>query len=214
MSDDGLTPAKRRLLEILKRAGSATAANMAAMLDLTGTAVRQHLSSLEAQGLVTQEKQAAAGRGRPSSEWRLSEGAEGLFPDRHGELTVGLIGALREAFGEEGVERVIDTRARQQMSDYRERMPGARASLKSRVEALASLRSDEGYMAEVRTERPGSYLLVEHHCPICEAARSCTGLCRAELEVFQHALGEEAEISRTAHLMSGDTRCVYQIRKR
>ncbi len=57
----------------------------------------------------------------------------------------------------------------------------------------------------------GGYLLVEHHCPICEAATACSGLCAAELDVFQAALGEGARVERVQHLLSGDERCVYRV---
>ena len=58
----------------------------------------------------------------------------------------------------------------------------------------------------------GSLLLLEHHCPVCEAASVCQGLCRSELELFQAALGDDVEVERVQHLLSGDQRCAYRIR--
>ena len=49
------------------------------------------------------------------------------------------------------------------------------------VEALAAMRTDEGYMAEVQAQADGSFLLLEKHCPICAAAVACTGLCGKKL---------------------------------
>ncbi|HEV2310721.1 MAG TPA: hypothetical protein VGU73_09365, partial [Acidimicrobiia bacterium] len=56
-------------------------------------------------------------------------------------------------------------------------------------------------------------LLVEHHCPVCTAAAACTGLCRGELDLFRTVLGDDVEVERTQHLLSGDARCVYRIRQ-
>ena len=84
-------------------------------------------------------------------------------------------------------------------------------SLKKRVETLAALRTAEGYMADVVQEKPGAYLLTEHHCPICEAATSCQGFCNAELDVFRKVLGRGVRIERVKHLLSGGDRCVYRI---
>ena len=126
-------------------------------------------------------------------------------------MTVGLIEAMREALGAEGLQRVIDVRAREQIAAYREAMPAADASLKKRIEALARRRTAEGYMAEVIAEEHGSYLLIEHNCPICDAAKCCVGLCGAELQVFQAALGSDVTVERTEHLLSGGRRCVYRI---
>ena len=213
MKNEPLSPAKRRLLDVMKRATPLTARELAERLGLTDVAVRQHLDSLAAADLVRAETQAAKGRGRPSSVWRLTPLSEKLFPDRHGELTVGLITAIKHALGEDGLEKVVEARAADQIDEYRALIPGASASLKARVQALAEQRTAEGYMAEVREERRGEYLLVEHHCPICDAAKTCTGLCSAELHVFQESLGERTEVERVAHLLSGDQRCVYRIRK-
>ncbi len=203
--------AKRRLVEFLKTHGPSTASQLASALEITNVAARQHLASLESSGLVVQRRSDAVGRGRPALLWSLTDAAAQLFPDHHGALTVELIDAVRKTLGDKGLDRVIDTRASEQLRRYRSRMPGAKSSLKSRVEALAALRTREGYMAEVERERAGTYLLVENHCPVCEAAESCTGLCRSELEVFQRLLGPQVVVERTEHLLSGHRRCAYRI---
>lgn len=214
MLDKPVSGAQRRILDEIKRRGPVTAVSLAEGLGLTDVAVRQHLQSLEGSGLVRSEPRPAEGRGRPSRAWTVTDAAAPLFPDRHGELTVGLMEALRETFGDEGLHKVVARRSRAQVADYRSRMPSPRSSLKARVEALADLRSAEGYVAEVRQERPGCYLLVEHHCPICEAASSCLQLCTSELEVFRETLGPGIDIERTTHILSGGERCIYRIQKR
>ena len=143
--------------------------------------------------------------------WSLTAAGNQLFPDHHGALTVELIAAMRSALGESGLDRVIDGRAAEQAARYRSLMPGVRASLISRVQALADQRTHEGYMAEVEREGQGAWLLIENHCPICEAATCCTGLCRSEWDVFQAVLGDDVRVERTEHLLSGDRRCVYRI---
>ena len=75
-------------------------------------AVRQHLLALEADGLVESAARPPQGRGRPSVAWRIAEAAAAVFPDAHAELTVGLIGAIREAVGEPGLRRIVEVRAR------------------------------------------------------------------------------------------------------
>lgn len=213
MQTEGISGAKRRLLERLKRSGPVTAGELAAGLGLTDVAVRQHLLALEEGGFVQQQAQPPAGRGRPAVRWSLSGLAQEVFPDRHADLTLDLLESVREAFGEKGLERLIATRAKRQAEAYRGLLPAGQTPLKKRLEALAGQRSAEGYMAEVTQEARGSFLLIEHHCPICEAARSCTGLCAAELEVFRESLGEGVTVERTQHLISGDERCVYRVRK-
>jgi predicted ArsR family transcriptional regulator len=207
-----VTDAKRRVLDRLKRVDGATAGELATELELTEAGVRQHLDGLEANGLVARRERPASGRGRPPVEWALTAVASELFPDRHGDLTVELIEAVRNALGAEGLEKVVDARAEQQLTSYRGDLPGPdEATLGRRVGALARRRSAEGYMAEARRD---GWMLVEHHCPVCEAAQACTGLCRTELDLFRATLGPDVEVERTQHLLSGDGRCAYRVTER
>jgi predicted ArsR family transcriptional regulator len=208
-----LTDAKRRIIDRLKRVDEATAPELAEEFGLTDTAVRQHLEALAENGLVERAPTAApVGRGRPPVRWRLTDLSGELFPDRHADLTVELIGSIREALGDDGLDRVLDARAANQLAAYRRALPDPDVTpVPVRVRRLADVRSAEGYLAEVRPEDDGSIVLVEHHCPVCEAASTCQGLCRTELQLFQAALGDDVKVERVQHLLSGDQRCAYRI---
>ncbi|MBV9540970.1 MAG: hypothetical protein JO167_06855 [Alphaproteobacteria bacterium] len=67
-------------------------------------------------------------------------------------------------------------------------------------------------MAEVRREpETGEWLFVENHCPICAAARLCTGLCREELALFHRVLGKDIKVERLSHILAGAGRCAYRV---
>ena len=204
-----LSDAKRRIIEALKRADSSTAHGLATSFNTTTTAVRQHLDSLEHNGLVERFEGPISGRGRPAIRWRTTALSRELFPDRHGDLTVELIASIRASLGEDALDQVIRQRSADQVVSYRAALPDAAVPV--RVRALADRRSAEGYLAEVVTD-DDDLILIEHHCPICTAATVCQGLCRAELDVFRAALGDGVEVTREQHLLSGDTRCAYRIR--
>lgn len=206
MSD--LSDAKRRIVEMLKRAESSTAQELAQQFNTSTTAVRQHLDALEHVGLVERFEGPIAGRGRPAIRWRTTPLSHELFPDRHSELTVELLASIRSSLGEDALQQVIDQRASEQLQSYRKVLEGKPVGV--RVRALAERRTQEGYLAEALVDGD-EWLLVEHHCPICVAATSCQGLCSSELEVFQQALGADVTVRREQHLLSGDTRCAYRI---
>jgi predicted ArsR family transcriptional regulator len=208
-----LTEAKRRIVDRLKRVDDATARELASGLGLTGAAIRQHLDALAENGLVVARPRPVQGRGRPASAWALTDLARELFPDRHADLTVELIGSLRRALGSEGLDAVIAERSRAQSAAYRDALPPVTAPLRARAEALALVRTGEGYLAEVIDAPDGDgLLLIEHHCPICDAAKACTNLCSAELDLFREVLGPDIEVIRTQHLIAGDQRCAYRLR--
>ncbi|MCU1398359.1 MAG: putative transcriptional regulator [Acidimicrobiales bacterium] len=203
-----LSDAKRRIIEMLKRADSATAQELAEQFNTTTTAVRQHLDALEHSGLVERFEGPIVGRGRPAIRWRTTSLSQELFPDRHGELTVELLGSIRATLGDDALQQVIDRRAADQLAGYSAALVGQPVSV--RVRMLADRRSEEGYLAEVVVDEE-DLVLIEHHCPICVAATACQGLCRSELEVFRAVLGPEVVVTREQHVLSGDTRCSYRI---
>ncbi len=203
------TRSREAILDMLKRRGPLTATEIAETLALTAMAVRQHLYALQEEALVAYSEQPRP-IGRPAKLWRLTEASDRFFPDAHAELTVDLIKGVKEAFGPEGMDRLLAIRTRDQIAAYRRRI-GGRRSLAKRLEALAEIRSEEGYMAEVRRAEDGTFLLIENHCPVCHAAAACTGLCAAELSVFQAVLGVEVEVSRGDHILAGARRCAYRV---
>jgi predicted ArsR family transcriptional regulator len=208
-----LSDAKRRITERLKRVPSATVPELAREFGLTDTAVRQHLESLESNGLVERAPPPPpTSRGRPAVRWRLTQVANELFPDRHADLTVELIGSIRSALGEEALEQVLAARGRAQLAAYQSAMPDPTVStVPVRVRRLAEIRTAEGYLAEARDDVDGSVVLIEHHCPVCEAAAACQGLCRTEIELFRATLGDDVTVERVQHLLAGDQRCAYRI---
>lgn len=198
-----------RILFRLKTRGPESIADLSAAFGVTSEAVRQLLVKLEADGLVSFEDQ-RAGRGRPKRLWRLTETGHARFPDRHSDLSLALLDAVRAEFGEEGLDRLIARREGEQRQAYRLASEGA-DSLEQKVARLADLRDREGYMAEWRREEDGALLLIENHCPICAAAAACRNLCRSELSVFREALGSDAVVERVDHILAGGRRCAYRV---
>lgn len=201
--------ARDRILHLLKTKGPRTASALASRIGVTPMAVRQHLATLEEAGDVAFSEE-PSGVGRPARVWRLTGAAQDRFPDSHGELAVGMIDAMRAAFGDDGLARLVAERTKAQAAAYRKQMPTG--PLAKRVAALARIRTEEGYMAEHKKERDGALLLIENHCPICAAARTCQGLCAGELDLFRRVLGRGIQVERTEHILEGARRCVYRIR--
>jgi predicted ArsR family transcriptional regulator len=204
---------KRRVITYLKRSGATSTQAVAQTLEVTDVAARQHLTDLEQQGLVSRSTAPPEGRGRPGVLWSLTPLAQDLFPDRHDALTLDLIASIRDSLGEDSLTRVIQARTQRQLETLRKSID-LQAPLRERLEALARERTAEGYMAEVVEEPSGGFLLVEHHCPICDAAQECQMFCSTELTLFQDALGPDVSVKRESHLLSGDERCVYSVKTR
>jgi predicted ArsR family transcriptional regulator len=200
---------RRAIINLLKQSGAMDSQELSERLGVSAMAVRQHLYALQDEQLVTYQEESRA-MGRPAKLWQLTPAADRLFPDGYAELTLSLIDSVREAFGEAGLDRLLDVKTGHQIAAY-QALLSTQEELRQQLEALASLRTNEGYMAEIQSLDDGSFLLIENHCPICAAATACTGLCARELEVFGRVLGQGVTVERTEHIVAGARRCVYRV---
>lgn len=176
---------------------------------MTTMGVRQHLTQLEEAGLVEPTEPTSTPRGRPVKLWQLTAGGHGRFPDAHAQVTSDLIASVRDLLGDAALDRVIDERTRQSLVSYLSRIKH-HTSIEDKLRALAEVRTEEGYMAEVEVEDT-CLRLIENHCPICIAAQSCQGFCRSELEVFQQLFEGDATVDREDYLLDGARRCSYRV---
>jgi predicted ArsR family transcriptional regulator len=197
-----------RILGFIKRRGPQRIADVATALGITSEAARQQLTRLSLLGLVASAP-APGGVGRPARMWALTEDGHARFPDRHAELTLQLIDAVRAEFGAGALDRMIAQREAAMRAQYAAALAPAR-DLGERLDRLAAIRTREGYMAEA-TPTVDGWLLIEHHCPICAAATACQGFCRSELDVFGAVLGDDVTVERTDHQLAGARRCAYRI---
>lgn len=208
MIDNMSNSSSEKILYILKTKGPETASALAKKLNITSMGARQHLQNMTDDGLIEFED-IKQGRGRPARYWKLTAAADRHFPNMHSELTVQLINAAEEVFGEEGISKMLDARQRSALSRYQEHLQDC-SNLEEIVNALAEIRSDEGYMANTEII-DGAFLLHENHCPISTAANKCKDFCDSELLLFQQVLGENYEVTRAEHILSKARRCSYHI---
>ncbi len=138
---DALPPGRRAVLSTLKTRGEASAEDVAAVLGVTVSAVRQHLAPLEQHGLVAHRDE-RPGPGRPRRRYCLTPAAESLWPKRYGQLTNQLLTFLDDAdptLVDQAFEhrRQVRVRTRPHASRGTDvRRPGARARRRARRRRL------------------------------------------------------------------------------
>ena len=198
----------QKIIELLKTQGPLTAKFLATELNVTTMGIRKHMLALEESGEVVFKDEKAL-RGRPTRYWSLTQKTNTHFADRHDELTVQLIDSVIAVFGDDGLNKLISNREETSMRNYRLALAD-RYGVQEKLQMLAQIRSDEGYMASVEQEEDFFWLL-ENHCPICAAATKCTNFCRSELQLFQSLLSDVAMVSREEHIVEGARRCAYKV---
>ena len=172
--------------------------------------VRQHLNELTARGLVTRTAENHQTRGRPAHYWQLTHTGHRQFPDSHAVACVTLITRIRNQFGDEALQEIIRGNQDADLNRYQKALEQTDSDLASQLNKLAELRSEEGFMAEVRLI-PNGWLLIQNHCPIYNAAQSSQHYCHSELRLLTTLLAGRATVERTDYLLDGARRCTYKV---
>ncbi len=204
-------PATRRALLIaLRKRGEARAEELAEELEVTVSAVRQHLQGLAAADLVAHREEVAPGPGRPRHVYRLAPAAEALFPRSYGELTVELLDYIGEE-NPELVARAFERRRRARVERTRERLAGL--DFAARVGEVARVLDEDGYLADCVAMVDGSFQIREHNCAILAVAQRYGHACGSEIAFLREVL-PDADVSRVSHILTGAHACVYEVRER
>jgi DeoR family transcriptional regulator, suf operon transcriptional repressor len=189
------------LLE-LKKAGSLTTRELSSRLRVSPNAVRHHLKDLEEQELVEYQR-LRRGVGAPTFAYRLARAAEALFPRRYETILLNVLSGVIRAHGRAEAVALLE----EQFTGTTARLEQELADVEpeERLERLASLLSEQGYMAEASPGR-----LVQHNCAIQEVAQQFPEICAAEARFLSAVLN--ADVRRERHILSGCTACEYRVR--
>ncbi len=175
---------KHELLEILVKQ-ELSAQDLAERLVVSPTAVRQHLATLEALGLVTRRKLVTR-PSRPTYLYRLSPKGREAFPKRYDLLLGDLVGVLLERYGTEGVDDIVRAAAARLAHRVRPRFD--QDSPKERWGRLLDWIEEElAWQADV-TEQPAGHRVTIHHCPFQDVSRSHPAICSVFFATLIRAL--------------------------
>jgi DeoR family transcriptional regulator, suf operon transcriptional repressor len=202
-----LSSTQRHVLEVLKRHGEATPDELAVALDVSSSAVRQHLTSLRTAGLVVSRRDHGHA-GRPAERYRATTSSEPLFSNPADTLPIELLEHM-EAEEPELIGRVFDRRRRQMVDDAEHRLAGRTAD--DQVAILTELLDEQGYLADFDVVTDDHFRINLHNCAIWGVASRYPQACAAELD-YLRALIPDARVQRVTHKTNGAHTCAYDIR--
>jgi len=205
----GLGESQRSILELLLRGGPATLVDLEASLQLATETLRDHLKALAAKGLVERAGVRRRGPGRPHVLYRLSEAGIELFPRREGELLRELVTFLLASGHADLLEAFFDARVERKREALVRRVTDLDGE--DRIEEVARILSEEGFMAEIESTSLGSQLRL-CHCPLREVVAISHLPCRAEMRLVEELLGDA--LHRVSFIPEGASACTYSIGER
>jgi predicted ArsR family transcriptional regulator len=201
---------RARVARLILEHGPIAAAALGERLGLTPAAVRRHLDTLLAEGLIeprTVRPRGQRGRGRPAKLFAITDAGRNAFEHAYDDLAGSALRFLAERLGEEAVADF----ARTQVAGLLKRLEPVMRDTPAdqRVQALAQALSAEGYAASASKAKSGGDQLCQHHCPVAHAAAEFPQLCEAETEAFAQLLG--TPVQRLATIAHGDGVCTTHV---
>ncbi len=201
-----------RIARLILENGPVSAAGLSALLSLTPAAIRRHLDSLLAEGMIETRiarPRGSRGRGRPARLFAITDAGRSAFEHAYDDLAASALRFLAETAGPGAVTAF----ARRQTSDlesrYRDLVQASAPAV--RVQVLADALSANGYAASASGApgAAGGEQLCQHHCPVAHVAAQFPQLCEAETEAFGRLLG--TPVQRLATIANGDGICTTHV---
>ncbi|WP_085505731.1 helix-turn-helix transcriptional regulator [Thalassobacillus devorans] len=198
---------KESLLLLLKKNNSLTISELAEEVGISEIAVRKHIHDLERKKLV-QARQVRQSVGRPLNYYELTERGQHTFTSHYESFSLELLNDMEALYGKSMVYDLLKQRAGRMEKELQTQMP--EEDFHQRVEKLAHIQEQNGYMVELEKKNDHTYTLKQYNCPIWNIARNYKGMCGQEVKVFSNLL-EDSKVVAEKSMLSGEACCAFQI---
>jgi DeoR family suf operon transcriptional repressor len=197
---------QQRLLRLLQQEKTGlTVDELAARLQVTATAVRQHLAALERDGYARmQELRKTAGR--PGFVYVLTAEGDALFPKQYPWFSSLLLRALREKMGTEELGSFMRGLGGEVAAGLEARMAGKTAD--EQLGVLMQLMNELGYDARLMTSEAGQPEMVATNCVYHALAREHPEVCNVDYELMERLTGRQ--VVHTECMVRGGQACRFQ----
>jgi predicted ArsR family transcriptional regulator len=197
----------RSLLDLIRRQGPVTVAEMAQALGVTPTAVRNRLGRLVGSGMVERRTE-HGGRGRPKHAYRASVEAHKRLGQNYADLAVALWDEMMRTVEDRKLRRLLFSRITERLAElYRSQVTGD--AWEGRMVQLGTILHDRGIEAEVTRGGGGMMpVLKQHSCPYYELAETDRSVCAMERKMFEKILGRQLRLSQCR--LDGHRSCDFE----
>jgi predicted ArsR family transcriptional regulator len=196
-----------QIIEHLKRKGSATIKELEDLLGVTTTAVRQQLTTLQADGYI-QRQRVHAGVGRPHHTYSITGKVHELFACHCDDLALTLLEEVYAMEGKERATQLLDRVGDRLAARYADSVRSD--ALHERVQEMASALSERGVLTEVSVDTDEVIVLHAYNCPYHDLAQDHRDICEMDEELLRKVLG--TEVNLTACIMDGHAGCRFVVR--
>jgi len=198
------------ILDLLRKAGPLSVADLARAMQVTATAVRQRLTRMMGQGLVDREV-ARAGRGRPSHRYALTDKGRRQTGANFVDLALALWKEVRAIEDPEVRRGLLQRLAKSMAEAYGPQVGGG--STEDRMRAVSRLFAERDIPFEVEAADSADMeslpVLTALACPYPQLAEQDRGICAMERMLLTELVGDRLRLASCR--LDGDDCCRFAV---
>ncbi len=200
---------QRELLTLLmEQRHGLTVDELVKRLDVTRTAVNQHLQALEPRGYVAKGELVKT-KGRPGYRYILTPQGIDLFPKQYAWFAGLLLGLLKNQVGAEAMRETLAGLGIQVAKGLMTEMSGG--GFNARLEGVVAVMQQLGYTASVESSEEGEGVIRAHNCVYHDLAQEHNEVCQFDIALLSNLLG--AEVEQQSCMAHGDDCCRFCAKK-
>ncbi len=200
-----MSSTRDEIVNFLRKNGAASVNDLAEATGVTPVAIRHHLSTLQAEGLVA-TSEAHSGVGRPKLLYSLTQTALERFPTKYLRLTDRLLDELKTSIPAPMLERMFEAVAQDMAAGHVAKFAGK--TLAEKMALLVQVLGEEGFMA-AWNKVGDAYHLTEYNCPYFAIGQRHPEVCTIDQTLISRVL--DIAVEKTTCLLNGDQHCVFVI---
>ena len=182
-----------------------TVNDLAEKVGISPISIRHHISSLEADGLISSEDE-RHGVGRPRQVFFLTETGIEQFPTRYVRLTLRLLEHLKETMPEIMIGKLFTQMAEDLANDLANGTEMKNMSMEERLNLVKELLKQEGFNIEWEQLDSG-YQIHEASCPYYYIGQNHPEICTVDQILISKVLSVPTE--KVKCILNGDKNCTY-----
>jgi DeoR family suf operon transcriptional repressor len=206
---DGFGERQQGLLKLLLKAKQGlTIDEISEALEITRTAVRQHLSALERMGYLEPGELLATG-GRPSQVYRLTPKGYDLFPKQYSWFSEVLVQAIEKEKGPEGLKEWMKQLGHTVASALVEKTRAE--TLSRRTEKTVGIMNELAYEAQVSSSSESDSSSIEAtNCVYHSLAAKHPEVCQFDLALLSKLT--QSEVIHEKCILRGENVCRFKLK--
>ena len=164
--------------------------DLARELKMSYMGIKQHCVKLTAQGYLEEKRLPKAGRtvGRPEKLYRLTKKCDELFPQASGEMTLAILDAVHDLYGDAAPERLLLVYLQNLEKKWASKLKTATSAV-DKATRLTSLRETDGWFNRCHLDPKTGFCIEEFHSPLTEIFLRYPNLVRLEVQMMEHLIG-------------------------